>query len=93
MTHLLMSGFYQVSAVYYVYSIIGKKDLVKGQTLMAVATSGICPMLSNYLGGIMIDTLPLKMILFIGIFINLAALILCFIATDKKRFRSDYVEE
>lgn len=92
-THLLMSGFYQVSAVYYVYSIVGKKDLVKGQTLMAVATSGICPMISNYLGGVMIDVLPLRMILFIGIFINLAAFILCFIATDSKRFVSDYVEQ
>ena len=29
-SHLLLSGFYQVSAVYYVYSIVGKKDIVKG---------------------------------------------------------------
>lgn len=92
-THLLMSGFYQVSAVYYVYSIIGKNDLVKGQTLMAVATSGICPMIANYLGGVMIESLSLKMILFIGIFINLAALLICWIATDPDRFHSDYVQQ
>ena len=89
-THLFMSGFYQVSAVYYVYSIIGKKDLVKGQTLMAVATSGICPMLANYLGGIMLECFSLKMILFTGIFIHLVAMLLCFVATDKNRFKSDY---
>lgn len=89
-THLLMSGFYQVSAVYYVYSIVGKKDLIKGQALMSVATGGICPMISNLLGGWMIELIPLKAILFIGIFISLGALVLCWIATDSRYFSTDY---
>ena len=89
-THILMSGFYQVSAVYYVYSIVGKKDIVKGQSLMGIATAGICPMLANFLGGMMIETIPLKMILLIGIVIQVVAMLICFIATDKNRFQSDY---
>lgn len=89
-THILMSGFYQVSAVYYVYSIVGKKDIVKGQSLMGIATAGICPMLANCIGGWMIEAVPLKMILLIGIIIQSAAMIICWIATDQNRFKSDY---
>lgn len=89
-THILMSGFYQVSAVYYVYSIIGKKDIVKGQSLMGIATAGICPMLSNFLGGIMMETLPHKMILFIGIVINVAAMAIVWYALSPDRFATDY---
>ena len=83
-------GIYQVSAVYYVYSIVGKKDIVKGQSLMGIATVGICPMLSNFLGGMMIETIPLKMFLLIGIIIQSAAMLICFIATDQNRFKADY---
>ena len=89
-THILMSGFYQVSAVYYVYSIVGKKDIVKGQSLMGIATAGICPMLANLIGGWMIEAIPLKMILLIGITIQSVAMLICWIATDKNRFVSDY---
>lgn len=89
-THILMSGFYQVSAVYYVYSIVGKKDIVKGQSLMGIATAGICPMLANCIGGWMIEAVPLKMILLIGIIIQSAAMIICWIATDQNRFKADY---
>ena len=89
-THILMSGFYQVSAVYYVYSIVGKKDIVKGQSLMGIATAGICPMLANLIGGWMIEAIPLKMILLIGIIIQSVAMLICWIATDKNRFVSDY---
>lgn len=85
-----MSGFYQVSAVYYVYSIVGKKDIVKGQSLMGIATEGICPMLANLIGGWMIEAIPLKMILLIGIIIQSVAMLICWIATDKNRFVSDY---
>ena len=77
-------------AAYYVYSIVGKKDIVKGQSLMGIATAGICPMLANFLGGMMIETIPLKMILLIGIVIQVVAMLICFIATDKNRFQSDY---
>lgn len=91
-SHIIMSGLYQVSAVYYVYSIVGKKDIVKGQALMGIAVSGICPMLSNFLGGMMMETLPLKVILFIGILIQTAAFILCYIATDRNRFASDLLD-
>ncbi|MGM9940867.1 MAG: MFS transporter [Bulleidia sp.] len=89
-THILMSGFYQVSAVYYVYSIIGKKDIVKGQSLMGIATAGICPMLSNFLGGFMMETMPHRMILFVGILINIAAMVIVMIALDPNRFQNDY---
>ena len=85
-----MSGFYQVSAVYYVYSIVGKKDIFKGQSLMGIATEGICPMLANLIGGWMIEAIPLKMILLIGIIIQSVAMLICWIATDKNRFVSDY---
>lgn len=46
---------YLVSAVYYVYAIVGEKDIIKGQTMFGVATSGIVCMLANYLGGVMLE--------------------------------------
>lgn len=88
-THLLLSGFYQVSAVYYVYSIVGKGDIVKGQSLLGIATTGICPMLASLIGGFLIELVSLKMILLIGVFINVIALIIIWIATDKNRFKNE----
>lgn len=47
-------------------------------------------MLANFIGGWMMEAIPLKMILLIGIIIQTAALIICWIATDTNRFASDY---
>ncbi len=88
-SHLLLSGFYQVSAVYYVYSIVGKKDIVKGQSLLGIATTGICPMLASLLGGYLLEVVSLKTILLIGVIVNAIAFVIIWIATDPNRFKNE----
>ena len=87
--NFLHSGFYQVAAVYYAYSIVGRNDIVKSQTFIGIAVTGICAMLANYIGGLMIELLPLKMILFAGILISFAGLIVIVIATSPKMFKDE----
>lgn len=89
--HLLLSGFYQVSAVYYCYSIVGQADIVKGQAILGVATTGICAMLSNYLGGILVEAVSIPTILLIGIVVNILAFVVIYIATDPNRFKNETI--
>lgn len=87
--NFLHSGFYQVAAVYYAYSIVGKNDIVKSQTFMGIAVGGVGSMLANYLGGLMIEALPLKLILFIGLCVSCCALGVITIATSSRFFRNE----
>lgn len=90
-THFFLSGFYQVSVVYYCYSIVGEKDVVKGQAILGIAVSGICAMLANFLGGIMLESLPHKLILLIGVICNVIAFVIIWYATDPKHFPDEKI--
>lgn len=90
-THFFLSGFYQVSAVYYCYSIVGEKDVVKGQSILGIAVSGICAMLANLLGGIMVGSMPHKLILFICLICNVIAFVIIWYATSLKHFQNEKI--
>lgn len=90
-SHFFLSGFYQVSVVYYCYSIVGEKDVVKGQAILGIAVTGICAMLANLLGGVMVGSLPHKLILLIGLLCNVVAFLIVWIATDPRHFRNEKI--
>ena len=92
-THFFLSGFYQVSAVYYGYAIVGEKDIVKGQAIMGIAATGVCAMAANYLSGLMIEIMPLKSILFLCVVTSVIGAVIFFIATDPKRFKNEVVRK
>lgn len=92
-THALLSGFYQTSCVYYCYAIVGEKDIVKGQSIMGIATTGVCAMLANYGGGILLEMVSAKTILFILLVVSILGCIIMFIATDSKLFKNEVIRK
>lgn len=90
-TNMITSGFYQVSIVYYCYSIVGEKDIVKGQTILGIAVSGISGMLANYLGGVLLEVVSIPTILIGGIITSIAAVVIVFYATDKNTFKNEKI--
>lgn len=89
--HFFQSGFYQVAAVYYCYAIVQPQDIVKGQSFLTIFVSGICTVLANYIGGILIDTVSIPVIYAVGIACNLAALVIIWMATDPHRFPKEEI--
>lgn len=77
------SGLYMVSSVYFANSIVGRRDSVKAQSIMAVAVTGVTGIAANTGGGWMLEHLPIRTILMIGTAISLVGVILMFIATGK----------
>jgi PPP family 3-phenylpropionic acid transporter len=90
-THIFLSGFYQVSAIYYCYSIVGEKDIVKGQALLGVATGGICAMLASSIGGFLLEFMSHKMILALGIAVSILAAVVIFYAIDPNHFKNEEI--
>lgn len=89
--HFLLSGFYQVSAVFYCYSIVGRRDIVKGQSILGICSVGICTLLANYIGGFLVGSVSIPVIYLIGIATSVIALVLIWIATDPKRFPKETI--
>ena len=89
LTHFLHSGFYQVSAVYYCYSIVSEKDIVKGQSLLGIAAAGLATMAANCIGGILLECVSIRTICLIGIVTSALALYIIWIGTDPKRFKGE----
>ena len=83
------SGLYMVAAVYYINSIVGRRDSVKAQSIMAVGVTGICGVAANIGGGWMLEHLPMQTILAFGAAVTGVGMILMFIATSRKLFRND----
>ncbi|MCR5657219.1 MAG: hypothetical protein K6G06_07140, partial [Butyrivibrio sp.] len=81
--HFFYSAFYIIASVYFADKLVDKKDAVKAQAFMGVATTGITGMLANVLGGYMIEYLPIRTILIIGSVISAVGVVLMFIATKK----------
>ena len=76
------SGLYMVSSVYFANSIVGRRDSVKAQSIMAVGVTGITGIAANIGGGWMLEHLPIRTILLIGAAFSLAGAVLMFIATS-----------
>ena len=83
------SGLYMVAAVYYINSIVGRRDSVKAQSIMAVGVTGICGVAANIGGGWMLEHLPMQTILAFGAAVTGVGMILMYIATSRKLFRND----
>ena len=81
------SGFYMVSSVYYVESLVSKKDAVKAQAIVAVGITGISGIAANLFGGWMLDHLPVGTLMAVGVAVSLIGTVLMFAATGK-HFRS-----
>lgn len=89
--HFFLSGFYQVSAVYYCYAIVGEKDIVKGQTVLGMTVYGIGCTIANYLGGIMLERMPHQMILFLCILLSVLGFFIILYVTDPKHFKNEKI--
>lgn len=72
------------ASVYYVNTIIGGKDKVKGQSLLGVATMGIAGTLANLTGGKLIDTYGVSYMLMISTVMAFIGFILCLLFTEKE---------
>ncbi len=83
--HFFYSAFYIIASVYFADKLVDKKDAVKAQAFMGVATTGITGMLANVFGGYMIKYLEIKTILVICSFIAVIGVALMFTATVKKK--------
>ena len=77
------SGFYMVSSVYYVDSLVSKKDAVKAQGIMAVGITGISGIAANLFGGWMLDHMPVGTLMAVGVSASLIGAVLIFAATGK----------
>ena len=81
------SGMYMVSAVYYINSIVGRRDSVKAQSIVSVGVTGICGTAANIGGGWMLEHLPVQTILLLGTAVSFIGMVLMFIATERKFFQ------
>ncbi len=88
-TGLFIGGLFNVSAVFYINSIVGQKDMVKAQAMFGLATSGICATLANYFGGIMLEHLSIPAVATISVISSFLGIIVLLIATDPKRFAGE----
>lgn len=70
------------ASVYYVTEIISKKDLVKGQSMITVGitASGI---IANLAGGILLDTVGVHTVLFIGVVVSIVGLVISFMTIEE----------
>ena len=81
------SGMYMVAAVYFINSIVGRRDSVKAQSIISVGVTGICGTAANIGGGWMLEHLPMRTILTLGVVVSFIGMVVLFIATEKKFFR------
>ena len=81
------SGMYMVSAVYYINSIVGRRDSVKAQSIVSVGVTGICGTAANIGGGWMLEHLPVQTIMLLGTAVSFIGMVLMFIATERKFFQ------
>ncbi len=74
---------FAVSSVYYVDSVVEKRDVVKGQTYLGISNTLGC-LLASFLGGVLIDGVGMEKMFLICTLISLAGMLLLFLSTDKK---------
>lgn len=81
-TQLFNFALFTPACLYYVNMVIAKKDSVKGQSMITIATFGLSSMLSNLSGGILQDTLGIKAMLIVGLIVTTIGVIIIFYATE-----------
>lgn len=74
-------GLYIPASVYYVDQIIDKDDLVKGQAMVTGAMT-LGSILASLMGGILLDYLSAKSMLFVGVITSVIGSILIIFATN-----------
>jgi PPP family 3-phenylpropionic acid transporter len=89
LTGLFIGGLFNVSAVFYINSIVGDKDVVKAQAMFGLATSGLCGTLANYFGGMMLEYFTIPTVATVGVISSICGLLVLLIATDPKRFAGE----
>lgn len=90
MTMIYIAQVFQIGAyaimipasVYYVNEIIAKQDVNKGQSMvpMAITASGI---IANLIGGILIDSIGVHQVLFIGVIISIVGAVIVLGSVEK----------
>ncbi|MBQ6592027.1 MAG: MFS transporter [Solobacterium sp.] len=89
LTGLFIGGLFNVSAVFYINSIVGDKDVVKAQAMFGLATSGLCGTLANYFGGMMLEHFTIPTVATVGVISSISGLLVLLVATDPKRFAGE----
>lgn len=72
------------ASVYYVNQLIDKDNLVKGQSMITVVycASGI---IANFAGGLLLDTLGVEQVLFIGVILTVVGAIIALLSIEKTK--------
>ncbi len=83
-TQMLGFALFAVSSVYYVDSVVEKRDVVKGQTYLGVSNTLGC-LLAHFLGGALIDLLGVSRMLLSCLGISAVGMLLLFFSVDRKR--------
>jgi len=83
---ILQVGAYAIiipASVYYVNQMIAKSDAIKGQSMVtaAITASGI---IANIIGGVLLDVVGVKTVLFIGIFVSLLGAAIVIFSVENK---------
>ena len=82
------SGLYMVASVYYADSIVGRKDSVKAQGILAVGVTGVSGIAANLIGGYMLEHTTVRAIMIVGACASLLCAALMFLATSKRLFQA-----
>ena len=89
-TGFFIGGLFNVSAIFYINSIVGQKDVVKAQAMFGLATSGLCGTLANFFGGIMLEHMSIPAVATVSVVSSALGLaLLLLVATDPKRFAGE----
>lgn len=83
-TQMLGFALFAVSSVYYVDSVVEKRDVVKGQTYLGVANTLGC-LIAHFMGGALIDLLGVSSMFAVCIAISVVGTLLLFVSTEKKQ--------
>lgn len=83
---VLQIGAYAIiipASVYYVNQIIAKSDAIKGQSMVttAITASGI---IANIAGGVLLDAIGVKKVLFIGILVSIIGAVIVMMSVENK---------
>ncbi|MBE5965453.1 MAG: MFS transporter [Lachnospiraceae bacterium] len=71
------------SSIYYVNKIMDRSNRVKGQALLGTATLGIGGTLGNFIGGKLLDTFSVSVMLAVGLILSIIGFIVTLIFTDR----------
>ena len=83
-TQMLGFALFAVSSVYYVDSVVDKRDVVKGQTYLGVSNTLGC-LIAHFLGGALIDLFGVSRMLLCCVAVSAVGMILLFVSVERKK--------